>query len=54
MIDFVSLAAWARHYGVVAMTLVFIGLFITIYWPSRKASLEKLGHIPLDDDRQGG
>ena len=54
MIDIVSLAGWARHYGVVAMTVIFVAIFITTYWPSRRASIEAHGRIPLDDDRQGG
>ena len=54
MNDLVAIAGWARHYGVVAMTVVFIAIFITTYWPSRRSSLEKHGQIPLDDDRQGG
>ena len=54
MSDFISFAGWFRHYGVVAMTVIFVGIFITTYWPSRKATLQKHGQIPLDDDRQGG
>jgi cbb3-type cytochrome oxidase subunit 3 len=54
MSDFVTIAAWARHYGVALMTLVFVLIFITTYWPSRRAKLEEHGQIPLNDDRQGG
>jgi cbb3-type cytochrome oxidase subunit 3 len=54
MTDFVSIAAWARHYGVAVMTVVFVMIFITTYWPSRRAKLEQNGLIPLNDDRQGG
>ncbi len=54
MIDFIAFAAWARHYGVALMTLVFVLIFITTYWPSRQERLQKLAQIPLDDDRQGG
>jgi cbb3-type cytochrome oxidase subunit 3 len=54
MSEFAIIAEWIRHYIVVAMTAVFVGIFITTYWPSRKKSLDRLAQIPLDDDRQGG
>jgi len=54
MIDIVSLAAWGRHYGVALMMAVFVLIFITTYWPTRRATMDRHAHIPLDDDRQGG
>jgi cbb3-type cytochrome oxidase subunit 3 len=54
MIDLVTLAGWVRHYAVAPMVVIFVLIFITTYWPSRRAEIEQHGHIPLDDDRQGG
>lgn len=45
---------WFGHYGIAVMVLIFLGIFITTYWPSRKASLEQNGLIPLEDDNAAG
>ena len=54
MSDFAQFAAWARHYGVAVMMVVFVLIFITTYWPSRREHLQQHAQLPLDDDRQGG
>ncbi len=51
MIDFVTVAAWLQHYGIVFMVGVFILIAVAAYWPSRRASIEEHGKIILDDDR---
>ncbi len=42
---------WMQLYGIVAMVAVFVAIFVTTYWPGRKASVERHGLIPLEDDR---
>ncbi|MBX6322024.1 MAG: cbb3-type cytochrome c oxidase subunit 3 [Rhodospirillaceae bacterium] len=32
------------------VTLVFVGIVAWAFWPRRKARLEALGRIPLDDE----
>jgi cbb3-type cytochrome oxidase subunit 3 len=46
-----SLVIWLEQYGIVAMLSVFLLIFVTTYWPSRKSQIEQLARIPLDDDR---
>jgi cbb3-type cytochrome oxidase subunit 3 len=41
---------WFTNYSVVIMTLLFVTIFAFTYWPSRKASIEAQGQIPLKDD----
>jgi cbb3-type cytochrome oxidase subunit 3 len=36
--------------SLLAVTLGFATLVAWVYWPSHKARLERLGHIPLADD----
>ncbi len=50
MSSFLGVAHWLQHYGLVAMVGVFMLIFVTTYWPSRKSAVERLGRIPLDDD----
>ena len=50
MTGLVLLIQWAEHYSIVIMMLVFIGIVIGAYWPSRKAEMERRGRIPLEDD----
>jgi cbb3-type cytochrome oxidase subunit 3 len=50
MSSFLGVANWLQHYGLVAMVAVFVLIFVTTYWPSRKSQVERLGRIPLDDD----
>jgi cbb3-type cytochrome oxidase subunit 3 len=47
----IALAAWFQHYGLVFMVLIFIGIWVTSYLPSRKATLEARGKIIFGDDR---
>lgn len=41
---------WFVTYSVVIMTTLFVVIFAATYWPSRKAAIERQGHIPLKDD----
>jgi cbb3-type cytochrome oxidase subunit 3 len=45
-----SILQWLGHYSVVLMMVVFLGIVVSTYWPSRKSKIEKQGHIPLEDD----
>jgi cbb3-type cytochrome oxidase subunit 3 len=45
-----SIVKWLEHYSVVIMTVIFVAIVVSTYWPGRKASIEKQGHIPLEDD----
>jgi cbb3-type cytochrome oxidase subunit 3 len=51
MIDFITLASWFQHYGIVGMVGVFILIYVTTYWPSRRETIEQHGKIILGDDR---
>ena len=42
---------WLEHYSIVVVFAVFTLMLVTTYWPGRKATLERKGRIPLDDDR---
>jgi cbb3-type cytochrome oxidase subunit 3 len=45
-----SIVKWLEHYSVVIMTVIFVAIVVSTYWPGRKASIEKQGRIPLEDD----
>lgn len=35
------------------LMLVFIAICVWVFWPSRKADLERHGRIPLEDGENG-
>jgi cbb3-type cytochrome oxidase subunit 3 len=39
-----------EHYLVVVLFVVFAAIVAATYWPGRKASIEKQGRIPFEDD----
>ena len=39
-----------EHYSVVVMTLVFVFIVASTYWPGRKKHIEQHGQIPFEDD----
>ena len=41
---------WLRTHFIVPMTVVFAALAIITYWPTRRATLQQYGSIPLRDD----
>jgi cbb3-type cytochrome oxidase subunit 3 len=45
-----SVILWLQHYSVMVMTVLFVVIVATVYWPSRKAKIEQQGRIPLEDD----
>lgn len=45
-----SILQWLQHYWVVIMTVVFVLIVVSTYWPSRKKKIEKQARIPLEDD----
>ncbi len=45
-----SILQWLEHYSVVGMTVVFLLIVVSTYWPSRKTEIEQQGRIPLEDD----
>lgn len=45
-----QLSVIARNYWGAWLMLLFIGVIIYAYSPSRKAAMERYGHIPLNDD----
>ena len=46
-----SVIQWLEHYWIIVVFIVFSLLLVTTYWPGRKKSIERHGHIPLEDDR---
>jgi cbb3-type cytochrome oxidase subunit 3 len=45
-----SILQWLGHYSVVWMVVVFLGIVVSTYWPSRRSKIEQQGRIPLEDD----
>jgi cbb3-type cytochrome oxidase subunit 3 len=45
------LIVWLQHNWIVPVTVVFLLILLTTYWPGHKARIEQHGRIPLDDDR---
>lgn len=43
----------AAVFSLLAVTLGFTVLLLWVYWPSRRARLESLGRIPLEDGKTG-
>jgi cbb3-type cytochrome oxidase subunit 3 len=41
---------WAEKHSVAAVTLMFVLIFVSTYWPGRGKVMEQHGRIPLDDD----
>ncbi len=50
MMSLLIFLQWLAHYSVVIMTLVFLTVVVSTYWPGRKADFEKQGRIPFEDD----
>ena len=50
MSPLLTILQWIEHYAVVAMTVVFLVIVVSTYWPGRKADIEKQGLIPFKDD----
>lgn len=46
-----SVIQWLEHYSIVVVFGVFLLILATTYWPGRKKTIERHGHIPLEDDR---
>ena len=46
-----KLLMWLQHHWVVPVMIVFLLILVTIYWPGRKAQIERHGRIPIEDDR---
>ena len=42
---------WLQQHFVVPVTLVFLLIVVTAYWPGRRASLERNARIPFDDEK---
>jgi cbb3-type cytochrome oxidase subunit 3 len=42
---------WLQHHWIVPVMVIFVLIVLTTYWPGRKASIERHGRIPLEDDR---
>ena len=45
-----TVSQWLEHYLVVIMTVVFVGIVISTYWPGCKTKIEQQGRIPFEDD----
>jgi cbb3-type cytochrome oxidase subunit 3 len=45
-----TVSQWLEHYLVVIMTVVFVGIVVSTYWPGRKTKIERQGRIPFEDD----
>ncbi len=46
-----AIIMWVQHHSVVMMGVVFILILVTTFWPGRRATFDRIAHIPLDDDR---
>jgi cbb3-type cytochrome oxidase subunit 3 len=44
---------WAVTLWPLWLIILFLAIVARVYWPSRKAEMEKRGRIPFDDDREG-
>ena len=49
--DLQAIAEVLRSFWVLWLFLIFVAIVVWTMWPSRKKNLEKLGRIPLDDDK---
>lgn len=45
-----TVSQWLEHYLVVIMTVVFVGIVVSTYWPGRKTKIEQQGRIPFEGD----
>jgi cbb3-type cytochrome oxidase subunit 3 len=41
-----------QHYSVVIVGVGFLAVVVSAYWPGRRATMERHGMIPFEDDRQ--
>jgi cytochrome c oxidase cbb3-type subunit IV len=50
-----TIHAWASALWPLWLMILFLAIVAWVYWPKRKAELEKQGRIPLrnDDDDRG-
>ena len=49
--DFNTLLLWGQKHGILLMLGMFLVLLASLYWPGRKAGVERNALIPLRDDR---
>ncbi len=49
--DVLAILMWLEHNSILLVFTVFVLVVLTTYWPGRKASIERNGRIPFDDDR---
>jgi cbb3-type cytochrome oxidase subunit 3 len=48
---FTSILDWLLEYSVALVGLVFLLMVVSVYWPSRKDTLQRHAMIPFDDDK---
>ena len=47
--DFESIFEFLQTFWVVWLAVLFVGVCLWAYWPSRRRRMEKYGRIPLED-----
>jgi hypothetical protein len=50
MVTLMQWVVWTQQHSVAVVTAVFSVILITTFWPGSRSTLERHGHIPLDDD----
>ena len=49
--DWAAIHHFLTQFWVLWLFIIFAAIVVWTMWPSRKKELEKLGRIPLDDDK---
>jgi cbb3-type cytochrome oxidase subunit 3 len=50
MASFLDLVQFLQRNSIIVVMTVFVLILLWTYWPSRKATEESHGRIPLDDE----
>ncbi len=48
---FSTVLGWLLDYSVALVGVVFLLMVVSVYWPSRKAGMQRHALIPFDDDK---
>ena len=48
--DYETFATFARTYGLVYLTLLFVGVLVYALWPRNKKKFDEQARIPLEDE----
>ena len=50
-VDYDTLAAFARSWGLVYLMALFAGVCLYAFWPRNKTKFDKAARMPLDEDQ---